>query len=387
MASIILSKIAKSFGKTRVLNEVDISIKDGEFLTLVGPSGCGKSTLLRILAGLEEASAGDVLIDGESVKNKRASDRNLAMVFQSYALYPHLTVAENMMTPLRLRDLSFMERFPILGPMLARNKHRVLQEQIRETAKILKIEPLLHRKPGQLSGGQRQRVALGRAMVRKPAAFLMDEPLSNLDAALRVHMRAELSELHRSLGTTFVYVTHDQAEALTMSSRMAVIMGGEILQLDRPDVVYDDPADICVAKFVGSPQINILPGEVAEDGSVSCLGTEFKRSVPAYCNGQVSVGVRPEHFEICTHQTADFTGIVTHRENLGSDVFLHIALTDGNHRLIVRAAPRDVSHLSIGQTAHVVRAHGQAMVFAQTGERIRFLDDQPQVSKAVRISA
>jgi multiple sugar transport system ATP-binding protein len=242
VAGIALSGVTKSYGGQSVINGVDLDIHDGEFLTLVGPSGCGKSTTLRIIAGLETQSTGDVSINGVNVNETRPSLRDLAMVFQSYALYPHLTVRQNLMTPLRLRDLSFWERFPLLGHLLPSRRAKMMQieKEVRIVSETLKIEPLLARKPGQLSGGQRQRVALGRAMVRNPAAFLMDEPLSNLDASLRVHMRAELSALHKKLKTTFIYVTHDQAEALTMSDRIAVMMDGDLLQLGSPEEVYQN---------------------------------------------------------------------------------------------------------------------------------------------------
>ncbi|MGI9381898.1 MAG: ABC transporter ATP-binding protein, partial [Methyloligellaceae bacterium] len=263
MAGVTIKHVHKSFGPVEVLKGVSLDVQDGEFLTFLGPSGCGKTTLLRIIAGLEQHDSGTVEIGGKPVDNLRASRRDLAMVFQSYALYPHLTVAQNLATPLLLRDLGFWARLPLLGALVPgrRAKKQALGAVVRETAESLKIQHLLDRKPGQLSGGQRQRVALGRAMVRKPVAFLMDEPLSNLDAGLRVHMRAELADLHRSLGTTFIYVTHDQAEALTMSDRMAVMMEGDILQIGAPDDVYQDPQDLRVAEFVGSPKINILPGE------------------------------------------------------------------------------------------------------------------------------
>ena len=230
MGTISLRNISKSFGSTQVLNNLNVDIQDGEFLTLVGPSGCGKSTLLRIIAGLEQQTSGDVLIDNKNVNKIRASERDLAMVFQSYALYPHLTVRRNLETPLRLRDYNAFERLPLIGNFSPNKKSKTvsINQLVNKTSETLQISELLDRKPGQLSGGQRQRVALGRAMVREPVAFLMDEPLSNLDAALRVHMRSELSELHNSLKTTFVYVTHDQAEALTMSSRMAVMIDGNL---------------------------------------------------------------------------------------------------------------------------------------------------------------
>lgn len=387
MASITLSGITKSFGDTPVLEGVSLDVRDGEFITLVGPSGCGKSTLLRILAGLETQDAGDVIIGDRSVNSVRAAERNLAMVFQSYALYPHLTVAENMMTPLRLRDLGWRERLPILGPMLARDQLAALRAQVQATAEVLKIEALLARKPGQLSGGQRQRAALGRAMVRKPVAFLMDEPLSNLDAALRVHMRAELAELHRALGATFVYVTHDQAEALTMSDRMAVMMGGEILQLDRPDVVYNDPGDLRVAEFIGSPKINTLPGRIDADGRVTCLGVTLDRRVAAPA-GPATVGVRPEDLTVAIGPSEDaFSGRVVHRENLGSDIFLHLVVSDGAARLLVRAAPQEAANLSIGDVVHAHRIRGGAMVFDAVGARIRFAPSPSAAARAAQAVA
>ncbi|MEM9106880.1 MAG: ABC transporter ATP-binding protein [Pseudomonadota bacterium] len=355
-----------------MLNSVNLDIHSSEFLTLVGPSGCGKSTLLRILAGLEDPDGGEVQIDGVTVNATRAADRNLAMVFQSYALYPHLTVSENMLTPLRLRDLTWRQRLPFFGPLMARSKHRVLRSQVTETAQVLKIEQLLARKPGQLSGGQRQRVALGRAMVRKPKAFLMDEPLSNLDAALRVHMRAELAELHRDLGTTFIYVTHDQAEALTMSSRMAVMMDGDILQLDSPQTIYEDPDDIRVAKFIGSPKINILEGEVDSAGRVSAAGIPLRRTVSASCAGQISLGLRPEHLRLTSKPTPEtFEGTVAHAENLGSDLFLHLTVGGEDGRLIVRASPAEAAGLAVGDEVHVERVQGEALFFDRNGMRIR----------------
>ena len=298
MAQFEISEVSKSFGETSVLSGVDLQISEGEFITLVGPSGCGKSTLLRILAGLEAPDTGSIFIGSADMTTIRPADRNLAMVFQSYALYPHLTVAQNMMTPLRMRDLSRLQRLPITGPMVARSRYRDLMAQVRDAAEILKIEHLLDRKPGQLSGGQRQRAALGRALVRNPVAFLMDEPLSNLDAALRVHMRAELAELHRRLGTTFVYVTHDQAEALTMSDRMAVMLGGKVLQIGPPEQIYDNPQTVDVARFVGSPPINMLAGEVNGAGVVSLFGKPLG-IVHAHA-GVVLIGVRPENLTLGT---------------------------------------------------------------------------------------
>jgi len=373
MTGISLSGITKSFGQTAVLNGIDLDIEDGEFLTLVGPSGCGKSTLLRILAGLEAPDSGQILINDKIVNNVRAAERNLAMVFQSYALYPHLKVSENMMTPLKMRDLSARERWPIIGPMMARSKYLELYRQVEEVAKILKISDLLDRKPGQLSGGQRQRVALGRAMVRKPVAFLMDEPLSNLDAALRVHMRFELAQLHRSLSTTFVYVTHDQAEALTMSTRMAVMMEGHILQFDRPEIIYDNPADIRVAEFVGSPKINCLPAEIDRQGRLTCLGCTIEGKLPVSSRGPAMLAIRPEHLQIRENNEAgSWTGTVHHLENMGSDMFLHLLLEASDQRVIVRSTPTHIFPSVMGAKVHFAARPGSEMVFAPNGARIQF---------------
>ena len=281
MAEIQLKGISKSFDDNKVIKSLDLSIANGEFITVLGPSGCGKSTLLRIIAGLESQSSGDVIIDGREVNKVRASERDLAMVFQSYALYPHLSVQQNLMVPLKLRRLSRLERFPLLNWFLPKRSSKMIElnEKVLQAAETLQITHLMERKPGQLSGGQQQRVAVGRAMVREPVAFLMDEPLSNLDAALRVHMRAEISELHRKLKTTFIYVTHDQAEALTMSDRMAVMMDGEILQHDTPSEIYNNPVNLQVAEFIGSPKINVLPAESDGKGGITCMGLPVSLSL------------------------------------------------------------------------------------------------------------
>ena len=250
MGFLDISNVTKSYGAVEVLHKVDIAVEEGEFLVLVGPSGCGKSTLLNMIAGLEAITSGDISIKGRVVNDVHPSKRNIAMVFQSYALYPNMTVAQNMTFGLEMHGVPKPERDLALA----------------DVARLLQIEPLLARKPGQLSGGQRQRVAMGRALVRKPDVFLFDEPLSNLDAKLRVDMRTEIKKLHHRLGTTIVYVTHDQIEAMTLSTRIAVMNKGYIQQLGTPKEIYDQPANLFVASFMGSPSMNLLPATVVADG-------------------------------------------------------------------------------------------------------------------------
>ena len=377
MAEIGLRNISKSFGSTEVIKSLDLSVSNGEFITIVGPSGCGKSTLLRIIAGLENQSTGDVEIDGNVVNNTRASERDLAMVFQSYALYPHLTVQQNMMVPLKLRRLSILERFPIIGWLMPNRRSKLdeIVNKVQVASETLQITHLLERKPGQLSGGQQQRVAVGRAMVREPLAFLMDEPLSNLDAGLRVHMRAEISELHRDLKTTFIYVTHDQAEALTMSDRMAVMMDGEILQLDTPNEIYNNPSNIRVAEFVGSPKINILQGECDEKGDIKCIGIKITDSIKLAQKRNISVGIRPEHMELVSSNDKNgFKGKIVYRENLGSDIFLHVTVNEGEQKIIVRSEPSMVINSAIGDSVMIGWDEQKVMVFDVDGKNVTMKD-------------
>ena len=377
MAEIGLRSISKSFGSTEVIKSLDLSVSNGEFITIVGPSGCGKSTLLRIIAGLENQSTGDVEIDGNVVNNTRASERDLAMVFQSYALYPHLTVQQNMMVPLKLRRLSILERFPIIGWLMPNRRSKLdeIVNKVQVASETLQITHLLDRKPGQLSGGQQQRVAVGRAMVREPVAFLMDEPLSNLDAGLRVHMRAEISELHRDLKTTFIYVTHDQAEALTMSDRMAVMMDGEILQLDTPNEIYNNPSNIRVAEFVGSPKINILQGECDEKGDIKCIGIKITDSIKLAQKRNISVGIRPEHMELVTSNDKNvFKGKIVYRENLGSDIFLHVTVNEGEQKIIVRSEPSMVINSAVGDQVMIGWDEQKVMVFDVDGKNVTMKD-------------
>jgi len=281
MASVAFNEVRKDFGKTKVLHGISLDISDGEFMVLVGPSGCGKSTLLRMLAGLEDITGGTIAIDGRVVNDLDSKDRDIAMVFQSYALYPHMTVRDNMGFSLRLRKEGV----------------RRIAEGVDRAAKILNLGPYLDRYPRELSGGQRQRVAMGRAIVRDPKVFLFDEPLSNLDAKLRVAMRAEIKALHQRLKTTTVYVTHDQVEAMTMADRIAVMNEGRIEQLGEPLELYDRPANLFVAQFIGSPAMNVFEG-VYGNGMVQALGAYWPCAVRAQEGQRVAYGIRPEHLSI-----------------------------------------------------------------------------------------
>ena len=295
MATVSLDNIKKSFGKTDVIHGVNIDIKDGEFIVIVGPSGCGKSTLLRMVAGLETVTSGDVRIDDTSVNDKEPMDRDIAMVFQNYALYPHMSVFDNMAYGLKIAG---------------RPKDEIV-ERVDAAAKLLQLEPYLKRRPRELSGGQRQRVAMGRAIVRKPSVFLFDEPLSNLDAKLRVQMRLEIKQLQRRLGVTSLYVTHDQVEAMTLADRMVVMNGGRADQIGAPLEVYANPATEFVAGFIGSPPTNFLRAELAANSPANA----------------VTLGVRPEHLQI-TNEEARVRGSVLYAEALGAETLVHLELPD-----------------------------------------------------------
>lgn len=371
MAGLSITSVTKRFGDTEVLKGVTLDVGDAEFVSLVGPSGCGKSTLLRIIAGLEDVTSGDVSIGGQSVTGTRAADRDLSMVFQSYALYPHLTVGENIAVPLRMRSLSPLQRLPLIGGFMpgSREKRIEINSAVREAADMLEIGALLDRKPGQLSGGQRQRVALGRALVRDPAAFLLDEPLSNLDAKLRVQTRAEIAQLHRRLNTTFIYVTHDQVEAMTMSDRIAVMMDGEILQCAAPDIIYEDPNDIRVAEFIGSPKINILPSEI-QAGTLSLFGKPIAKPSLQTQPGLFQLGLRPEALRL-TAKDPILSGRVAHVENLGSELFAQIALEGEPIRVTLRASPSDRHHLKLQAQVGLTFTLEDALIFDANGKRHR----------------
>ena len=288
MGSLKIENIRKSFGRVEVLKGIDLEVKDGEFVVFVGPSGCGKSTLLRVIAGLEDSSSGSVLIDGDNVNNVPPAKRGIAMVFQTYALYPHLTVRDNMG----------------LGLKQAGTPAEEIDRRIAISSAMLSLEPYLKRRPAELSGGQRQRVAIGRALVREPKLFLFDEPLSNLDAALRVNTRLEIAKLHRALKATMIYVTHDQVEAMTLADKIVVLNAGEIEQIGAPMELYNTPANDFVAGFIGSPKMNFIDG--------ARLGDTAK-----------TVGVRPEHISV-SDKAGDWKGTVVHAEHLGPDTNLYL---------------------------------------------------------------
>jgi multiple sugar transport system ATP-binding protein len=376
VGAIAIRGLGKNFGAVEVLRGISLDIAEGEFLTLLGPSGCGKSTLLRIIAGLERQSAGTVGIDGRVIDHLPAKTRNIAMVFQSYALYPHLTAARNIALPLTMRRMSGWQRLPLLGRLLPGTGalQAGIETDVAAVAGALDIGHLLDRKPGQLSGGQKQRVALARAMVRQPAAFLLDEPLSNLDAKLRVQMRAELTDLHRRLGATMIYVTHDQAEAMTMSDRVAVMMRGHILQAGAPQLIYDDPETLEVAEFVGSPKINVLPARATRAGVVECLGARLALAVPGATDAPVQVAIRPEALALARPDAADgIRGHVRHVEHLGSDCMVHVDIdVDGAPRVVIaRLEPEAGSRMARGAPVALEIPPRRALLFDQAGQRLR----------------
>ncbi len=374
MAELSLTNLTKSYGQTPVLRDVSLDIAHGEFLTLLGPSGCGKSTLLRILAGLEVQDSGNLSIGGRNVDGLRPRARDVAMVFQSYALYPHMAVAANMALPLRMRRLSAWQRLPLIGRLLpgtGRTKAEI-ETAVASTAEALGIGHLLSRKPGQLSGGQRQRVAVGRAMVRDPAVFLMDEPLSNLDAKLRVQMRTEIKELHKRLGVTFVFVTHDQAEAMTLSDRVAVMLGGELLQVAKPQDIYADPADRRVAEFVGSPKINMLKAVVRERGRAETAGATLTLPVEQPPGTQLTLGIRPEAFQLAGRDRQDvLRGYVRLVEHLGSDLFVHLDLPGMDEPLIARLPVEQAAEAAVGRMLELTVPTERLLVFDEAGRRVR----------------
>jgi multiple sugar transport system ATP-binding protein len=352
MALIELKNVEKSFGAIKVIRGVDLEVKHGEFVVFVGPSGSGKSTLLRLVAGLEETSGGTILIDGRDVTNLGPAERELAMVFQSYALYPHKTIRGNMSFGLEVAGFPKAE----------------IRERVEGVAKLLQLSDYLERKPRELSGGQRQRVAIGRAIVREPVAFMFDEPLSNLDAALRVDMRIEITKLHRRLGATMIYVTHDQVEAMTLADRIVVLDKGIIQQTGSPLELYEHPANLFVAQFIGSPKMNVLPA-VLNGTTILANGTTQIAAGTLTGNDVANIGIRPDDIDI---ESADGPGLMRGKvdvvERLGSDTFAYVAV-DGGHVVTVRG-PRD-STVEIGQDVGLRFRPDRLHVFGPNGETLR----------------
>ena len=346
MARIELTSVVKRYGKVEAVHGIDLTVADGEFVVLVGPSGCGKSTTLRMVAGLEEVSAGTITIDGRVVNQVEPKDRNVAMVFQNYAIYPHMTVAKNIGFGLYTAKLSREEK----------------DARILEAARMLGLEDLLDRRPAQLSGGQRQRVAIGRAMVRQPAVFLFDEPLSNLDAQLRTQMRVEIKKLHQRLGTTIIFVTHDQVEAMTMADRIVVMNDGNILQAGSPMEVYERPNDVFTARFIGSPTMNVFAGTLSGSGEERRLSFALSGVAVAGLAGRLReadagtllVGVRPQDLRLSEGDPGGLSveGTVSVVEPLGAETFVHI--DTGEETLVATTSGRSVPRVgtTVRATAH-----------------------------------
>jgi multiple sugar transport system ATP-binding protein len=374
LAEVRFQQVSKTYPPRRgsdpveVLRQLDLQIQDGEFLVLVGPSGCGKSTLLRLLAGLEQPSHGEIYVGNRPVSQLRPAQRDVAMVFQSYALYPHLTVAGNIGFGLRrsrhrtalqqLQDSLHLASRRLPGPLQVRSRREErIAQRIAEVAETLELDHLLDRLPKELSGGQKQRVALGRAIARQPAVFLMDEPLSNLDAKLRTGTRTQIVELQRRLGTTTLYVTHDQVEAMTMGHRIAVLNAGRLQQLGTPMELYQWPANLFVAQFIGSPAMNLLPVEAISAGQLQ-LGSRklavegpLAEALAARAGQELTGGLRPEHFRLAPATNRNLRAEVSHGEALGNEQLLTCRLEEGDHLVQVRVGPED--NLPPGSTLHL----------------------------------
>lgn len=364
MAHVELRNISKIYdGKTKAVNNVNLTVNDHEFVVLVGPSGCGKSTTLRMIAGLEDITEGEILIDGKIVNEQPPKDRDIAMVFQNYALYPHMTVYENMAFGLKLR------KFP----------KDEIKERVNYAAKILGLEDLLNRKPKALSGGQRQRVAVGRAIVRKPKVFLFDEPLSNLDAKLRVQMRTEISKLHQRLNATIIYVTHDQTEAMTMGDKIVVMKDGIVQQIDSPLELYNNPNNQFVAGFIGSPAMNFIEGKLEENNNyrftvgdqlIVNLPESFSDKLRTYKDEKIILGIRPEHFSLTENNNYDDNAYlettVEVLEPLGNETFLYFTI---NENQFVARVDSD-ANIDVGDKIKLYMNNRKFYLFGQNGIRV-----------------
>lgn len=352
MANLSLSKLTKSYNQTEVLHGIDLDVADGEFVVFVGPSGCGKSTTLRMIAGLEDVTSGEVVIGDRVVNNLEPKQRDIAMVFQNYAIYPHMSVKKNIAFGLRSSKLSKAEK----------------ETRIAEVAGILDMTNLLERKPNQLSGGQRQRVAIGRAMVRNPAVFLFDEPLSNLDAQLRTQMRLEIKKLHQRVGNTIIFVTHDQVEAMTMADRIVIMKDGHIQQIGTPSEVYHSPANVFVAKFIGAPSMNLVPALMSENKLTLKSGISINGPWTSSKSGEVHIGVRPDDLMVSETENGILSGTVTVQEPLGSETLVYVDTEVGE--VIAKADGRKPPEL--GSVVSLSASPETLHVFdAETGEAVQ----------------
>ncbi len=361
MSELSLKNVVKRFGALEIIHGANLEVKDGEFVVFVGPSGCGKSTLLRMIAGLEDITGGEINIGGKVVNDVEPAERGIAMVFQSYALYPHMTVEENLSFGLRMNG----------------NPKQDTEKRVKHAANILQINELMQRRPKQLSGGQRQRVAIGRAIVREPQVFLFDEPLSNLDAELRVQMRVEISRLHKQLGTTMIYVTHDQTEAMTLADKIVVLRAGNIEQVGAPLDLYDDPANQFVAGFVGSPKMNFLKAKILERNAagvtVAITGDKNVRLTmpvtgPLEAGQSVTLGLRPEHFVDAGQGDADLAVTIDVAEHLGNTSYIYATTAAGEQLIIERPESRAAGNrntLTVGLSAN------RSFLFDSAGNRLR----------------
>ncbi len=352
-----ITNLTKSFGANTILHNINLHIKEGEFLTLVGESGSGKSTLLRIIAGLEDKTSGEILKNDKDISKQSPRDRNFAMVFQSYALYPHFNVRQNLATPLVARS-KFICKLPFakVFSKKAKEEFNAIQSKVTQVAKKLKIEHLLHKKPKELSGGQCQRVALGRAIVREPEIFLMDEPLSNLDAKLRIHTRGEISSIHRELKKTFIYVTHDQSEAMTMSDRIAFLVDGHLLQVDTPDNMYNNPSHLKVAQFIGTPTINTT--KVSIKNNKICLDDK----------GTITLAIRLEH--IYRDDKSPIQVNIENIENMGNEYLIYTNSLHNNASFTFSVTPQEGKKMKINDVINIGFDVKKALFFDNDGKRI-----------------
>lgn len=382
-SSLDIRAVTKKFGSFTALDQISLSLRAGELVSILGPSGCGKSTLLRVIAGLDDVDAGDILIGGQSVMATSPKNRGVAFVFQSYALYPHLNGYGNIAAPLVMRELSAIDRLPFIGRLVpsARARYASIDSRVNAVAQLLKVEPFLGRKPSQMSGGQRQRIALGRALIREPKLFLLDEPLANLDASLRNQTRAELSTLQKRLGTTTVFVTHDQTEAMALSDRIALMFSGQIRQIGTPDELYRNPVDLDVARFLSQPHLNTLSAAVAAAGRVLIAGEHLVFADARNPDSIGIVGFRPEHCALHRHQMPGTLAVSVERlEHAGAEAHVFVRLPTTGDLCVVRVASSAIKDWPAGSHAWLAIDPAQGWFFPRAAHR---RDDAMVLQRAV----